>query len=70
MREESVATTRRNILITVVFYSGSEVQRKGNEIWLLQSVEIVANSKKSLLQQKFRKKLYHFNSDSQLRSVI
>jgi len=33
-------------------------------------MEIVVYSKKSLLQQKFQKKLYHFNRNSQFRSVI
>jgi len=42
---------------------------KGNEIWLLIPMEIVVQSKKSLFQQKFQKKLYHFNRNSQLRSV-
>jgi len=44
---------------------------RGNEIWLLlKSMEIVVHSKKSLFQQKFQKKLYHFNRISQFRSVI
>jgi len=34
---------------------------KGNEIWLLNSMEIVVHSKKPVFQQKFQKKLYHFN---------
>jgi len=43
---------------------------KGNEIWLLKSMEIVVHSKKPLFQQKFKKKLYHFNRNSQLKSVM
>ena len=39
---------------------------KGNEIWLLKSMKIVVHSKKSLTQQKFQKKLYHFNRNSNL----
>jgi len=38
---------------------------KGNEIWLLKSMEIMVNSKKFLFQQKFQKKLYHFNRNFQ-----
>jgi len=33
-------------------------------------MEIVVHSKKSLLQQKFQKKLYHFNRNFQFKSVI
>ena len=33
-------------------------------------MEIVVHSKKSLIQQKFQKKLYHFNRNSQFRSVM
>ena len=33
-------------------------------------MEIVVHSKKSLFQQKFQKKLYHFNRNSQFRSVM
>ena len=33
-------------------------------------MEIVVQSKKSLLQQKFQKKLYHLNRNSQFKSVI
>jgi len=33
-------------------------------------MEIVVYSKNYLFQQKFQKKLYHFNRNSQLRSVI
>jgi len=33
-------------------------------------MEIVVHSKNYLFQQKFQKKLYHFNRNSQLRSVI
>jgi len=36
----------------------------------LTPVEIVAHSKKSLFQQKFQKKFYHFNMNSQFRSVM
>jgi len=32
-------------------------------------MKIVVHSKNSLLQQKFHKKLYHFNRNSQLRSA-
>jgi len=32
--------------------------------------EILVHSKKSLIQQKFQKKLYHFNWNSQFRSVM
>jgi len=39
-------------------------------MWLLKSVEIVVHSKKSLFQQKFQKKLYHFNRNSHFKSVI
>jgi len=41
-----------------------------NEIWLLKSMEIVVHSNKPLFQQTFRKKLYHFNRNSQFRSVM
>jgi len=35
------------------------------------AVKINANrGKKSLIQQKFQKKLYHFNRNSQFRSVM
>ena len=40
------------------------------EMWLLKSMEIVVHSKKSLFQQKYQKKLYHFNRNSQFRSVM
>jgi len=40
-----------------------------NEIWLLKSMEIVVHSKKYVIQQKFEKKLYHFNRNSQFRRV-
>ena len=43
---------------------------KGNEIWLSKSMEIVVHSKKSLFQQKFQKKLHHFNRTSQFRCVM
>jgi len=33
-------------------------------------MEIVVHSKKSLLQQKFKKKLFHFNRNSQFKGVI
>jgi len=33
-------------------------------------MEIVVHSKKSVFQQKFQKKLYSFNRNSQLRSVM
>jgi len=33
-------------------------------------MEMVVHSKKSLIQQKFQKKLYHFNRNSQFRSVV
>ena len=33
-------------------------------------MEIVVQSKKSLFQQKFQMKLYHFNRNSQFKSVI
>jgi len=33
-------------------------------------MEIVAHGKKSLIQQKFQKKFYHFNRNSQFRSVM
>jgi len=33
-------------------------------------MEIVVHSKKSLFQQKFQKKLYHFNKKSQFKSVV
>jgi len=45
-------------------------QHQGDEIWLLKSMEIVLHSKKSLFQQKFQKKLYHFNKDFQFGSVM
>jgi len=45
-------------------------QHEGNDFWLLKSMEIVVQSKKSLFQQKFQKKLYHFNRNSQFRSVM
>ena len=41
-----------------------------NEIWLLKSMEIVMHKQKSLFQQKFHNKLYHFNRNSQFKSVI
>ena len=44
--------------------------QKGNEIWLLKLMEIVVHSKKSLFQQKFQKKLYHFNRNSQFKSMV
>jgi len=34
---------------------------KGNEVWPLKSMEIVVHGKKYLIQQKFQKKLHHFN---------
>jgi len=37
---------------------------------MLKSMEIVMHSKKSLFQQKFQRKLYHFNRNSQFRSVM
>ena len=37
---------------------------------LLKSMEIVAHSKKSPFQQKFQKKLYHLNTNSQFTSVM
>jgi len=43
---------------------------KVNETWMLKSMEIVVHSKKSLFQQKFQKKLYHFNRNFQFRSVM
>jgi len=43
---------------------------KGNEIWLLKSMEIVVHSKKSLFQQKFQKNLCNFNRNSQFKSVM
>jgi len=33
-------------------------------------MEIVVHNKKSLIQQKFQKKLYHFNKNSQFKSVM
>jgi len=36
---------------------------------LLKSMEIVVHSN-NLFQQKFQKKLYHFNRNSQLRSLM
>jgi len=33
-------------------------------------MKIMVNSKKSLFQQMFQNKLYHFNRNSQLRSVM
>jgi len=33
-------------------------------------MEVVVHSKKSLIQQKFQKKLYYFNKNSQFRSVM
>ena len=33
-------------------------------------MEIVVHSKKSLFQQKFQKKLYHFDGNSQVRNVM
>jgi len=33
-------------------------------------MEIVVRSRKSLFQQTFQKKLYHFNRKSQFRSVM
>jgi len=33
-------------------------------------MEIVVHSKNSLFEQKFHKKLYHYNRNSQLRSVM
>jgi len=33
-------------------------------------MEIVADSKKSLFQLKFQKKLYKFNRNSQFKSVV
>jgi len=33
-------------------------------------MEIVEHGKKSLVQQKFQIKLYHFNRNSQFRSVM
>jgi len=43
---------------------------KGNETWMLKSMEVVVHSKKSLFQQTFQNKLYHFNRNSQFRSVM
>jgi len=43
-------------------------QHEGNEILLLTSMEIVVHSKKSLFQQKFQKKLYHFKRNSQWKN--
>jgi len=37
---------------------------------MLKSLEIVPRSKKPLFQQKFRKELYHFDRNSQFRSVM
>jgi len=37
---------------------------------LLKSMEIVVHSKKSQLQQKFQKKLYHFNRNCQFRNYV
>ena len=36
----------------------------------LKSMEIVVHSKKYLFQQKFQKKLYHFNRNSQFKSDV
>jgi len=33
-------------------------------------MEIVVHNKKNLFQQKFQKKLYHFNRNSQIKSVM
>ena len=33
-------------------------------------MESVVHSKKSLFQQKFQKELYHFNRNTQFKSVI
>ena len=33
-------------------------------------MEIVVQNKKPLIQQKFQNKLYHFNRNSQVRSVM
>jgi len=50
--------------------SNSLLYSKGNEIWLLKSMEIVVHSKKPMIQQKFQKKLYHFSRNSQFMSVM
>jgi len=45
-------------------------QHKGNEIWLLKPTEIVVHSKKFMFQQKFQKKLWNFNRNSQFKSMV
>jgi len=50
--------------------SDSRLRIQQNEVWLSKRIEIAVQSKNSLFQQKFHKKLYHFNRNSQLRSVI
>ena len=37
---------------------------------MLKSMEIVVHNKKALFQQKFQKKLYHFNRNSQFKSAM
>jgi len=39
-------------------------------MWLLKSLEIMVHNTKSLFQQKFQKKLPHFNKNSQFWSVM
>jgi len=56
--------------LTFPKFSTPTPKHKGNEIWMLKSMEIVVHSKKSLFQQKFQKKLYHFNRNTQFRSVM
>ena len=43
---------------------------KGMKFMLLKSMETGVHSKKSLFQQKFQKKLYHFDRNSQFKSVM
>jgi len=37
---------------------------------LMEIMEIVVHSKKSLFQQELQKKLHHFNRNFQIRSVM
>ena len=37
---------------------------------MLKSMEIVVHSKNYLFQQKFQKKFYHFNKNTQFRSAM
>jgi len=68
--ESEVKYPTPNSDISKISDSDSHYDSLENEIWLLKSVEIVVHSKTSPIQQKFQKQLYHFNRNSQFRSVM